>query len=324
VHFTFDVRHQSRPNVSWAQVAEALGPEVLANRAVLLQRGQSAALLHDGRQLASWDAEQGNGPVKLGVRLLQLAPCCIVVGQPTKLLLSGLGLGAPDIKLHARYQGRFLELQHRQVQQPEVGEAAQASSSGSGSGSGSRDPAPVWLELELEAVPSPGLVWIEVEQQHLISRPQPLLVLPDAEMAAELLLLQRTLAAAAGMSQVGWGVWVEEGEGLRCQLPCALLINAMFEGTRAEIAARSPHPSLTSARAHPTPLAGAAGPRPAAGPPQRVPAAGVAAHAEPAHLQQQPNLAHPRRQRYQQLRHRVDGRGCLGWNLAGGGGGGRE
>jgi hypothetical protein len=221
VHITFDLRHQRSPDITWAQVAEALGPELLANRAVLLQRGQHAALLHDGQQLASWDAEQGDGPAKISIQLQQLAPCCIVAGQPAKVLLSGLGLDAPGIKLHARYQGRFLDLQHRQV-----GEAAQASassgssssSSSGGGGSSSRDQVPVWLELELPAVRSPGLVWIEVEQQHLISRPLPLLVLPDAEMAAELLLMQRTLAATAGVSQVGAadGVLADRGRSCVC------------------------------------------------------------------------------------------------------------
>ncbi len=267
VHLTFDSLHQQPPMFGWGQVAQALGPEVLANRTVLLQRGQSAALLVNGQQTASWDAEQAGGPAKLTARLQHVAPCCAVAGQPLQLLLSGFGLDAPGIKLHARHQGRFLPVQLASTEAEGVGPATA-------------------VRIELPAVPSPGLVWIEVEQQHLISRPQPLLVLPDAEMASELLLLEWALGPEV-MAQVGWGVWVEEGEGLRCQLPCALLINAMFEGTRAEIAARSPHPSLTSARAHPTPLAGAAPSWPAAGPPSRVPPAAAAAPggppAPPAH-----------------------------------------
>ncbi len=214
VHLTFDSLHQQRPELRWGQVAEALGPEVLANRTVLLQRGQSAALLVNGQQTASWDAEQAGGPAKLTARLQHVAPCCAVAGQPLQLLLSGFGLDAADIKLHARHQGRFLGIQagaeaSGAAGEPPAAPAADASAGVAEQGSvaaGERGASSrrVCLAAELDPVPSPGLVWIEVEQQHLISRPQPLLVLPDAEMASELLLLEWALGPER-TSKVGLG-----------------------------------------------------------------------------------------------------------------------
>jgi hypothetical protein len=214
VHLTFDSLHQQRPEITWGQVAEALGPELLANRVVLLQQGQSAALLRNGRQLASWDAEKGGGPAKMAVavRLQHVAPCCAVAGQPVQLLLSGAGLDAPGIKLHARHQGRFLQVSPA----PEASAPAVVASTSAAAGAGSEAPGAesaderpaggqaaaggpeavgrrMCLPVELQPVPSPGLVWLEVEQDQLMSRAVALLVLPDAEMAAELLLLEWAL-----------------------------------------------------------------------------------------------------------------------------------
>jgi hypothetical protein len=184
VHLIFNTLHDQAPVLAWQDLADAMGTELLASRAVLLQYGQKAGLLHDGQQLASWAVQQDGGPAKLTAQLRLASPCVIVAGQPVQLLVTGTDLCGPGVKLHARCQGRYLQVSAAPAVLEEQGQQQEVAGSGHSC-----------VALELPAVPCPGLIWLEAEQHKLISEAVPLLVVPDAATAAELLCL-------SGMTEV--------------------------------------------------------------------------------------------------------------------------
>ncbi len=164
MHLTFEAL-QPPPGAqqpSWAQLAEALGPDVLATRPVLLQLGDKAAVLTAGGVL------QEEGPAKPAAQLQRVSPCCVVAGRPAQLRLQGTQLGAAGTKLHARCQGHFLQLEG-----PAAGSSMEA--------------------VQLPALASPGWVSLELEQALLIGEPLQVLVVPDAEMAGEVERLEAAL-----------------------------------------------------------------------------------------------------------------------------------
>jgi hypothetical protein len=177
---------------------------LLANRTVLLQHGQQGGLLGNGQQLANWAVEQDGGPAKLTARLLLVTPCVIVAGQPAQLLVSGVDLAVPGVKLHARSQGRYLQVVVRKVEQPVETEAA-AGASEAAAAAAAVCMQLCSVEVLLFSVPLPGLIWLEAEQQHLMCRAVPVLVVPD--VACELMGLEDVLVTG-GMRKVsssaGW------------------------------------------------------------------------------------------------------------------------
>lgn len=174
VHLTYEAlqtQQQVQAGLPWEQLAAALGPDLLATRAVLLQQGKQATVLAPGGKAeATWAVEQSSGPAKLTAQLHSVEPCCVVAGQAADVMLTGSNLSTPGIKLHARFQGTFLEVGAVQQQ---------------------RDGAQL---VAMPAVPSPGRVALELEQQLLLSEPLQLLVVPEQQMAEEVQRLQHALA----------------------------------------------------------------------------------------------------------------------------------
>jgi hypothetical protein len=176
VHLTYEAlqtQQQVQEGLPWEQLAAALGPDLLAPRAVLLQQGKQATVLASGgKAKATWAVDQPSGPAKLTAQLHSVEPCCVVVGQAADVMLVGSDLSAPGIKLHARFQGHFLQVGAVQQQQEDSAQL-----------------------LAMPAVTAPGRVALELEQQLLLSEPLQLLVVPEQQMADEVQRLQRSLAA---------------------------------------------------------------------------------------------------------------------------------
>ena len=195
VQLTFDTLQLQPPDITWARVAEALGPDVLANRAVLVQYRDQADLLVDGKLQASWAPESEVGPAQLTAQLHSVTPSCIVAGQAAELLVTGADLDQPGVKLYARCQGRYLPLSVAPAPAPAPAPAGPA---GGGSSWAGQAGGLSSVLVQLPALDSPCLVWLECEQQRLISRSLPLVAMPDAASAAELLQLEQ----AAGREQM--------------------------------------------------------------------------------------------------------------------------
>lgn len=183
MHITFDAVQRAQPQqrVRWRQVAEALGPAVLHNRPVLLQQGQQACILADGRQVADWEVGKPGGPAQLTAGLLRVEPCVVVAGRAAELRVTCTGGGGPApqqaVKLHVRYQGRYVEHSTELLQ--EEGDMAGAEVQA--------------LRVRLPVMASPGLLQLEQEQRLLISEALPVLVVPDEAMAQELAALAEQL-----------------------------------------------------------------------------------------------------------------------------------
>jgi hypothetical protein len=195
VHLTLDCVQQVGKIVGWGDIALALGPQVTRGRQIVLQHGTMACMLVDGQVLASWDAGAAEGPCQLSAQVLHASPPCIMAGLPLQLRVAGPGLGRPGVKLHARFQGQYLQVAAMPagLRQQEEGAELQE------------------LQLALPALPGGGgLLLLEAEQGDLVSLPLPVLVLPEPGMQAELTELVNAEGGAsegAPLRQVSSLVW---------------------------------------------------------------------------------------------------------------------
>jgi hypothetical protein len=180
VHLTLDSVQQAGRDLCWGDLALALGPQVTSGRRILLQQGTAACELADGQQMASWDAAAAEGPCQLSAQVLHACPPCVVAGQPLVVRVAGPGLTGPGVKLHARFQGRYLPVQSAAADQQEGTELQE-------------------LQVTLPALPGGGLLLLEAEQGELVTQPLPMLVLPEAELCAEL----AGLVSAGGGASMG-------------------------------------------------------------------------------------------------------------------------
>jgi hypothetical protein len=106
----------------------------------------------------------------------------VAAGQAPAVQLFGQGLLQQDVKVHARQQGHFLKLPA--AARP-LGQA---------------------LQVQLPRLEAAGLVRLELEQDVLVSSAVPLLVVPSAGLAAELLELQQRLGPGSELlCKVGGG-----------------------------------------------------------------------------------------------------------------------
>jgi hypothetical protein len=134
----------------------------------------------------------------------------VVAGRPALVLLQGVGLDAPGVKVYARHQGRYLQLnpmRDSEAGREEAGEQQgaqqqvleQADERGEQADEGQQGQERLaTLMIQLPALAAPGLVHFELEQQLLISEPVPLLVLPSQAIVQEL----QALEAAAGQQRL--------------------------------------------------------------------------------------------------------------------------
>jgi hypothetical protein len=198
VHLTFEVLQLEQGAIntpSWQQLAAALGPDLLAGRPALLQLGRKAAVLAPGAQVV--DTLEVESITRGRAKLQQLSPCCVVAGQPAHVQLHGRQLAAAGNALHAGCEGHFLQ---------QLGSSA-AQDGGS-------------LLVQMPAGLLPGRVCFELEQGALVGAPLLLLVVPDAEMAAEAERLRQELPAEQS-SQVG-----PCGSACRAGVPLCHLLSA--------------------------------------------------------------------------------------------------
>ncbi len=191
MHLTFEAvrKDGSSAEISWAQVAQALSPQITQGRRILLQQGTKACVLGDGQQLADWDAAATGGPCSIGAQVVRVENCCIVAdGQDVVLQVAGRNLAAAGTTLHARFQGEYLEL--ATLPAGEAGKEA--------AGDGAAQAAEGELQhvtVHLPAFEGPGLLLLEAEHDRLVSAPVPVLVLPSREMCEE---VQQVLQAIGG------------------------------------------------------------------------------------------------------------------------------
>jgi hypothetical protein len=199
VHITFDAVQPAQPQqrITWRQVAEALGPALLHNRPVLLQQGTQACILADGRQVADWEVGKPGGPAQLTAGLLRVEPCVVVAGRAAELRVTCTSGGpSPEqaVKLHVRYQGRYVEHSTELLEEQHGALEAAEAQAGAGGAAGAMSQAAVQsLRVRLPAMSSPGLLQLEQEEGLLISEALPVLVVPDEALAQELQALVEQL-----------------------------------------------------------------------------------------------------------------------------------
>jgi hypothetical protein len=194
-----------------------------------------------------------------------------VAGSPALVLVHGVGLDAPGVTVFARYQGRYLQLSpvHAEQEGENQEEGVKEEQGGNkdlqgkrqGKGTESRkgnegeqqeqaqgregeqegEERLATIQLQLPALPAPGLVQFELEQQLLISEPLPLLAQPSLAMANELLALEAAVGperlrkvCCLGALLLGRVLWVHRWQPGRSTATACCLMCCIGPTRRAE------------------------------------------------------------------------------------------